>query len=206
MLRSLTSKYSNKRLKNLDQVMQNWNTDLSSLSSLFTHRAWLKALTVLQVLLAQPCHHLNHSLEERSSGWTMHKISTTGLTRRLPRPIPEFHTSQLFSLRHHLSMVLLELVVLHTHHHNHLWEEKNNGWIMLRISTIGKINKWLRPTQEFHTSLLFRLRLRDQLNTELLPMEVQAQHTHPHNLLWEERSNGWIMLRTSTIGEINKWQ
>ena len=75
----------------------------------------------------------------------------------------------------------------------------------------GKTSKWLSQTLEFHTSRLFSLkRAPHQTCTDWLPIKIKSQlkepqPCHPLSPSLEEKSNGWIMLKTLMTGKISKW-
>ena len=99
--------------------------------------------TVWVVQWDQPTHLLSHLLEVRNNGWTMDRISTTGVTIKSMLLTREFHMPLLFKLelRDQLSMVSVDQWVQPTHPHSHLSEERSNGWITLKISATGETSR-----------------------------------------------------------------
>jgi len=85
---------------------------------------------------------------------------------------------QLLSLKAHMEMLVEpvrdQLFLLH----NHLLEEKNNGWIMHRILEIGVRTRWLLLTQESHMPQLHNLKAHMEMLVE--PVRDQPFHLHNH--------------------------
>lgn len=100
-------------------------------------------------------------------------------------------------------MEMLDPMVRGQHYQSleHSLVERNNGWIIHRISEIGVINKKLQQTQEFHTNQLYRPS--DLMETLIRMVRGQPSQVLDHSS--EARSNGWTALRILEIGEKIKW-
>lgn len=94
------------------------------------------------------------------------------------------------------------------HPHNHLSEERNNGWTMDKILLIGRMKLSPRPTLEFHINRPLRLKVPHQMDWLRMQRASQFQVFllfQPLNLSLEVRNNGWITRRTLVTGVRIRW-
>ena len=103
---------------------------------------WLPIRMGSQLLELQLNHHHSPSLEAKSNGWTMRRISLTGRTSTWKRPIQGFLTIPLSRLNLMLLPTCMDWLLMRkesqlkepqpSHPLSPSWEEKSNGWITPR--------------------------------------------------------------------------